>query len=90
MDGEDDVASEGVGVLAVSQNILGTGVLGVSVGSWVQKAARMRGGRMESEGKRGPAPPKTLLCSAHHLLPGAKSAHQNVSRYIHDPLGRSP
>lgn len=84
------MASEVVGVLAVSQNILGTGELGVSVGSWVQKAAAMRGRRMESEGKRGPAPPMTLLCSAHHLLPGAKSAHRSVSRYIRDPLGRSP
>lgn len=94
-DGEAAVESEGVGVLVVSQDIQGIGVLVASVGSWgvvARKAAAVKGGRMEAEGKCDSAPPMTLLCSAHHLPPGVreKPAQQSASRYIRDPLGRSP
>ena len=94
-DGEAAAESEGAGVLVVSQGTLGIGVLVASLGSWAvvaQKAAAVRGGRMEAGGKRGSAPPMTVLCSANHLpqVVSEKSARQRASRYIRGQLGRSP
>lgn len=67
------MVSEGAGVLVVSQGTRGTGVYVASVGGWGdtgQKAAAVRGERMEGEGELGSAPPMITLCSAHRLHRG--------------------
>lgn len=67
------MVSEDAGVLVASQGTRGIGVYVVSVGGWGvegQKAAAVRGERMEGEGELGSAPPMITLCSAHHLPRG--------------------
>lgn len=67
------MVSEDAGVLVASQGTQGIGVYAASVGGWGdvgQKAAAVRGERLEGEGELGSAPPMITLCSAHRLPRG--------------------
>lgn len=59
--------SKGTGVLVVSLDIQGIGVLVVFVGSW--ETVALKAERMETEDKWGSPPPETTLCSAAHQPP---------------------